>query len=110
MSIKQLCETNRNEELKAIHDFIDKCGIDELASIMQQIRYRRDKKIDDLDKDLTHILEIHTDTLEFETLFHYILKFMTKALYDTSPTHTQAYSIWNDAINEAIQNHCSKHL
>lgn len=38
MNIKELMEKNRKQELKAIYAFIETCSIEELATIIAEIR------------------------------------------------------------------------
>ena len=67
------------------------------------------EQMEDLNEDLMVVIDAHIDAFGYEALFTQIFMYMTKALYESAPSHKVAHCILHTALNSGIMNHVSKH-
>ena len=66
------------------------------------------ERISDLQEDLLTILEAHSEDVDMEILFYQIIKYMTSALYECAPSHTEALKVLRLAMDDGIRDHLKK--
>lgn len=66
------------------------------------------ERIVDLQEDLLTILEAHCEDVDMAILFHQIISYMTTALYECAPSHSEALKVLRLAMDDGIRNHMNK--
>lgn len=66
------------------------------------------ERIVDLQEDLLTILEAHSEDVDIALLFHHIIRYMTTALYECAPSHSEALKVLRLAMDDGIRDFMTK--